>query len=342
MVDIPLKILIIRLSSIGDILLTTPFLRQIKSKYPKAEVDFIVKQEYKDLLRFNPRIDNLYTLETGSDSGVLRKIKKGLRIKAYDILFDLHNNLRSNYLRRGIGAKYIKKIHKNKLSQILLVKFKINSYRDIIPIPQRYLNVGKDFDIQDDNKGLELYWNQKINSSVDKKIEFGEGEPIICFAPGAAHYTKRWPKEHFNELCKLITNNTDFNIVLLGGKTDKDLGNYLEENNQVYNYIGKLDLLETANLMSRASALVTNDTGLMHMGTAVNIPVLALFGSTVKAFGFFPYRGQTMVLEKKDLSCRPCTHIGRDECPKKHFLCLQDINPSLVFENLHRLLDSDR
>jgi len=340
MADQPLKILIIRLSSIGDILLTTPFIRQIKKKYPSAQIDYVIKHEFKDLLAFNPHIDTLYSLNLKKDRKALKKLKKTLSARAYDIVFDLHNNIRSNYLRKGCRAGTTRKIHKNKLIQILLVIFKINIYKKIIPIPLRYLNVGADFHIKDDNKGLEFFWDQDTVKSIDDKIEFAKTESVICLAPGAAHYTKRWPKTHFRELCNTIEKKTDSKIVLLGGETDKELGNYLSQENHIYDFTGKLSLLETGNLMSRARALVTNDTGLMHLGTAVGIPVLALFGSTVQAFGFFPFRGRTKVLEVNDLSCRPCTHIGRSECPKSHFKCMEDIKSGQVFENLQDLLNS--
>jgi ADP-heptose:LPS heptosyltransferase len=142
MVDFPNTILILRLSSIGDILLTTPFIRQLKTRFPHALIDFVVKHEFEELLKFNPHIENLYTLDLKNDPASLKDLKLHLQEQSYDIFFDLHNNLRSNILRRGSGAKYIRKIHKNKIRQALLVYFKINIYREIIPIPQRYLNVG--------------------------------------------------------------------------------------------------------------------------------------------------------------------------------------------------------
>ena len=340
MADFPLKILIIRLSSIGDILLATPFIRQTKKKFPQARIDFIIKNEFKDLLEFNPHIENLYTLDLKNDSAALKEMKNILRANSYDVIFDLHNNLRSNFLRRGCGAKKTRKIYKSKLIQILLLYLNINIYKDIIPISIRYLEVGADFNIKDDDKGLEIFWDQDTINSVDKKIEFEKKDSFICLAPGAAHFTKRWPKEHFKELCEIVEKKTNFKIVLLGGEADKKLGNYLSQDNHVYDYTGKLSLLESANFMSRAKALVTNDTGLMHMGTAVDIPVLALFGSTVQAFGFFPFRGKSKVLEKNDLSCRPCTHIGRPTCPKDHFKCMYELYPEQVFRNLDILLNS--
>jgi heptosyltransferase-2 len=174
---------------------------------------------------------------------------------------------------------------------------------------------------------------------VDEKTDFIDNDSIICFAPGAAHFTKRWPKEYFKQLGKKIRERAKHKIIILGGETDRELGAFLSDNDQVYDYTGKLSLLETGCLMSRARGLVTNDTGLMHMATAVNLPVLALFGSTVKSFGFFPYRGRVKVLENSTLSCRPCTHIGRSECPKNHFNCMKEITPEQVFNNLQAILD---
>jgi lipopolysaccharide heptosyltransferase II len=339
MVDSSDKILVIRLSSIGDILLSTPFIRQLRKKFKNSQIDFVVRDKFKDLLKNNPHIDNLHILRLDA-ADALKNLKGKLQKISFDVIFDLHNNLRSNYLRR-IGTKRVLSINKSKFKQTILVYFKKNYYNKIIPIPQRYLNVAKTYDVKDDSEGLELYWEEDTVITAENKIKEaglkGTGK-YLCLAPGAGFYTKRWPAENFLRLIQLVNKEFNIPLVLLGGEDDRETGKYLEKKNLVYNFTGKLSLLETAYILSEGLALVSNDTGLMHMATAVKTPVLAIFGSTVREFGFFPFRSQSYVLENKELNCRPCTHIGRNKCPKNHFKCMVDISTEQVFETLKSFL----
>ena len=337
MVDEYNKILIIRLSSIGDILLSTPFVRQVRNQFRNAEIDYIIKDVFQDLIQFNPHINTIFPLHLYAGNKTLKKLKRQLKNRSYDIVFDLHNNFRSNYLRRGINAKKCRSIKKNKFKQTILVYLKKNLYNNIIPIPERYLRVAEDFDISDDGKGLELFWNEETKISTENKalkIGLNLSEPYLCLAPGAGFHTKRWPAENFEQLIGHICREFNYHIVLLGGEEDKELGRFLSAKDSVYDFTGKLTLVETGVVLSQGKALVSNDTGLMHMATAVNTPVLAIFGSTVQEFGFFPFRGESLVLENAELSCRPCTHIGRKKCPQLHFDCMLKISTEDVFEKL--------
>jgi len=339
MLDPPEKILIIRLSSIGDILLTSPFVRQVRKQFPDARIDYLIKEQFRDLMRFNPHISHLYAL-TVSNHDAEKKLKKELKQAGYQIVFDLHNNLRSNFFKRGINATSLRSINKNKLRQQLLVLFKINCYRRIQPIPERYLKVAEKYHVQDDKQGLEIFWQTDHEKTAAKKIRQA-GMPssvqYVCLAPGAAHHTKRWPVDYFATLSENIIRQ-GLKIALLGGEDDKQWGRVLAKKAKIFDLTGKLSLLETAVILSRARAAVTNDSGLMHMATAVNIPVVAIFGSTVREFGFFPYRSKSTVMENKELSCRPCTHIGRKSCPKKHFKCMIEIKSDDVYQALNQLI----
>jgi ADP-heptose:LPS heptosyltransferase len=164
-----LKILIIRLSSIGDILLSTPFLRQIKLKVTNAEIDYVVKKQYADLLRFNPNIDNLIEFDDRDRTHTLQMIRKQIRSQGYNYIFDLHNNWRSNYLRFGYPAGLRHRIKKDKVRQFWLVHFKKNIYKHIMPIPQRYLKVGQALGIEDDQQGLDMFWDGLENVKTELK-----------------------------------------------------------------------------------------------------------------------------------------------------------------------------
>ena len=337
----PAKILIIRLSSIGDILLSTPFIRLVRNRYPEAKIDFVVKRVYRDLLKFNPHIDQLYEISLNNGRSELSELKQSFKSNTYDVVFDLHNNFRSNYLKRHIGAGEIHSIHKGKFKQTLLVRFKFNLYKREITIPERYLGVAGDFGIKDDKKGLDLYWEGETQKSADAKAtSFGINldRPFMGLAPGAGFFTKRWPVPKFENLIELIRLKKDIQVVIFGGKEDRQIGRELTNQKNVFDLCGKLSLLETAALISKSKLIVTNDTGLMHMTTAVNTPVLAIFGSTVRELGFFPYRAEATVVENTKLSCRPCSHIGRHKCPKGHFKCMEDISVEQVYNALDQLI----
>lgn len=333
-----MKILIIRFSSIGDILLTTPFIRQVRSQFPQAQIDYVIKSKFSELIRYNPHLNNIY--EFGDPPAEpLNLLVKRINPEKYSIIFDLHNNIRSNIVRHRIHAKKKYHIRKNKFEQKLLIWFKKNLYGKITPIPERYLAVGEACGIQDDNKGLEFFWpkqtEQKLRESLSQ-TGLDLEKPIIGLVPGAGFFTKRWPLESFTELAKHISKS--YQIVVLGGKNETGLGEVLASNQKILNLAGKLSLLETGIAISLMNLVISNDSGLMHMATAVNTPVVAIFGSSVKELGFFPYRGKSIVLENMELNCRPCSHIGREDCPQDHFKCMREISPEKVYDSAMEIL----
>ena len=319
------KILIIRFSSLGDVLLTTPLIRTIKSLYPHLKIDFIVRKEYESTLVNNPHIDKLLTLERNYNN---TETRSQIIDSNYDLIIDLQNNLRSRRLIRNSSSKIVR-YKKPYLNRILLVNFKINRFKEIIPIPVRYANSIPDFVL--DNKGLELF----ISPTNFTKIK---EDNFIGLCPGSRHITKMWPKEYFielgNELIKM-----NYNIALIGGRDDLEICEEISSKIKgSINLSNNNDLLELAANMNKCKAIICNDSGLMHTALAVEIPVVSIFGSTVKEFGFFPYKGENIVLENNSLSCRPCSHIGLDKCPKNHLNCLTKISPAVVLEQSLKLI----
>lgn len=320
------KILIVRLSSLGDILLTTPLIRSLKKKYPTIEIHFLLREEYQDLLLNNPHISKLITIKR-EDSYL--KTKDVLSKYKYDFVLDLQNNLRSRVLTHSLHCR---KVRFKKLSwqKFLLVKLKVNMLSNAPAIPIRYASVIKGLEL--DKEGLELYTKEKQSESLRGAIN------LIGFCPGSRHFTKMWPKENFIELGKILIDN-GFNIVLFGGKDDHQLCGEIKSNlTKCIDLSNDNLILQTAADMKLCKAIICNDSGLMHTACAVGIPVVAIFGSTVKEFGFSPYSCKNLVLENKSLTCRPCSHIGKSYCPKKHFNCMREIKPQFVFNSLQKLL----
>jgi len=335
------RILIIRFSSIGDILLTTPFIRQVRTKFPQARIDYVIKEQFWDLIRFNPHINNIYKLKSESGIEGLKQLTEELQKNDYDYVFDLHGSLRSNFICKRLKNPTITKINKNKLNRALLVYIKWNRYKAVVPIPQRYLDVGKFAGISDDFYGLEIFWKdgvekKKTDILINNKIY---KKPYIVLVPGAGYFTKQWPVEYFKEFIKSFTEKRDEKIVLLGNKNEKALNETLLISKQVRNLSGKLSLLEAATIINDSKALLSNDSGMMHMAGAVNTPLVSVFGSTSRELGFFPYRSKSQVVENNELWCRPCSHIGRKKCPLSHFKCMRSLKPELVFEKFVNMME---
>ena len=323
------KLLIIRLSSLGDILLTTPLIRSIKIKYPDISIDFLLKDQYKDILLFNHYLSKVIEYKSGKNDKKI--LFNQIRNNNYDLIIDLQNNFRSWEIRRQLNAKSVK-FNKRTLDKFLLVKFKINKLKDAPQIPVRYSQSLSDFSL--DENGLDLFIPKNASAQLIDE------EKYIGFAPGSRHFTKMWLKEYYIELGNMLVKE-GYKVVLFGGKDDLQMCYYLStkiagsinlsNDNKVFNIAAD---------MKRCEAIVCNDSGLMHVACALRVPVLAFFGSTVKEFGFSPYKNKNVVMENEGLYCRPCSHIGRDRCPEKHFKCMKELTPESAFEKLKLLLNS--
>jgi heptosyltransferase-2 len=320
----PNKIAVIRLSSLGDILLSTPVIRALKQKYPNSEIDFIVKEQYKDAVKFNPNISNIIVYDPGN----VNSIKDEIKNNRYDIIIDLQNNFRSRALIKNIRVE-TKRFHKPSIKKFLLVRFKINLMRELKTIPQMYAEAA---DVQLDGNGLDLF----IPDNIEPQIEKGKSYIGIC--PGSKHFTKCWPQEYFIDLGNSLMSK-GLDVAVIGGKDDRDVCEYVSGQIKGSTILcNENDLFQTAANIKQCKAVICNDSGLMHTASAVGIPVIAIFGSTVKEFGFVPYHVRNLILENKSLSCRPCSHIGLPECPRKHFKCMMEISPNSVLENLLQVI----
>lgn len=316
------KILIIRLSSLGDLLLTTPLIRSIINKYPHLEIDFITRYEFSDALKYNPNLSNLFSYNKNGEN---KKLFEDLIGRNYDLIIDLQNNNRSAGIVQSL-SRPVAKFHKPNVKKFLLVNFKINMFKQLLSIPERYADAVKEVEL--DDEGLELFVPDKIKSRISKDKRH------VGFCPGSKHFTKMWPEQYFIDLGNKLKAEGK-KIILFGGKDDKKIcTNISSQIKDSIDLSGEDDLLQIAADMKNCEYIICNDSGLMHTACAADIPVVVLFGSTVIEFGFFPYKAQSLVLENNSLSCRPCSHIGKKSCPKKHFKCMKDLSPSFVHEKL--------
>ena len=297
-------------------------------QFPDIKIDMLIREEYADVIKLNPYLN--YKLFYKKKEEENNRLIEQLKNNQYELVLDLQNNLRSNKITSSLKTTKIK-FNKRSIDKFLLVNFKINRLRKAPQIPVRYSNAIQNFRL--DEKGLDLFKDKPANTVLIGKNN------LIGFCPGARHFTKRWPKEYFIELGNKLSQN-GFAIVLFGGKIDKGICEELHKaiSNSI-NLSNDDDLLQTAADMKLCKVIVCNDSGLMHTASAMDTKVMAIFGSTVKEFGFAPYNCANLILENNSLTCRPCSHIGRSECPKKHFECMKSIKPEFVFERLLRFLN---
>lgn len=314
------KVLVIRFSSIGDIVLTTPVVRCIKMQLEgEVELHYLTKVEFHGLLRNNPYIDRIHTIEKSTNE-VIEDLKK----EHFDYIIDLHKNLRSSRIKRRLNALSFS-FNKLNVEKWLLVNFKVNKMPDV-HIVDRYLDTCSAFGIENDGKGLDYFLPDNNEVVVELPNAFQKG--YIALVIGANHNTKRLPENRLIELIKKIHQP----IVLIGGKKDNPIARAIQEKTDqlIFNGVGNTSLDQSAYLIKKAELVISPDTGMMHIAAAFNKKIISLWGNTVPELGMYPYleegkKSNSKIFEVKDLSCRPCSKIGFDRCPKKHFKCMNQL-----------------
>jgi ADP-heptose:LPS heptosyltransferase len=319
------KFLIIRFSSIGDIVLTSPIARCIKKENSKYEVHYLTKYKFSELVTTNPHVDKVYTIQKNTS-----EIIQELKAEKYDAVFDLHNNIRSRLVTNALHAKTFR-FNKLNFKKWLLVNTKINKLPSV-HIVDRYLETIEKYGIKMDDEGLDFFIPPTTKINVDLKLN----NQYIALVIGGTHFTKKFPTDKIIELCNKLTQQ----VVLIGGKTEVDDAKNIisKTKGNVVDCCGKFSLLESAILIKNADVVISNDTGFMHIAAAFNKKIISLWGNTVPEFGMYPYlkdQSKNCMVQVQNLSCRPCSKIGFSTCPKKHFNCMNDINNQEIIDHLN-------
>ena len=330
------KILVVRLSSIGDIILTTPLLRSLRNAYPEAHITYLTKKPFEELLSGSPHIDELITFESGEGLKGLKKIKHHLRRQRYDLYLDIHKNWRSRYLRIGLGARKITSYRKLIFRRTMLVWFKINLYTSIKPVYERYFDAVKDLGIHYDGRGTEIQVPAEKSEKVRTMLSdagYTFDTPLVILCPSATYFNKRWKPEGFVETAQQLIREKSAYVVVHGGKEDIELCGHIASSigRNAVSMAGQLSLSGSAALLKYGTLVIANDSGLLHLAQSQKRPVIGIYGATTRELGYFPIEQDSTVIET-DLSCRPCTHNGLDKCPKEHFRCMNDIPAFKVIE----------
>ncbi len=329
------KKLLIRLSSAGDVLLTSPLLRLMKEREPGCEIHFLVKSQYADLIRLNPNVNRVHLVQDQPTSRQLEDTRQSLIGEKFEATLDLHNNFRSIYLRRGT-APDIRKVKKDIIKRAILVNAKLNLFSTVRSVALKYAQT-YDKSVTRVSRP-EIYLPSECVATADELWMSSGSEPqqAVFLCPGARHFTKRWPTAYWKEIAAKLQPHG--RVVLLGGPADAEACNNIQEGTSALNLCGKLSLTESTAMLRHASVVVTNDSYLMHAANALGKKVVAIFGSSVREFGFFPYGIENRVMEVSGLSCRPCSHLGLESCPRGHFKCMKDTLPAAVEEAAASLL----
>ncbi len=312
-----MKILVLRFSSIGDIVLTSPVLRCLKEQVPGAQVHFATKAEFAPLVAHSPHVDRVHVLNAD-----LRTLIAELKKEGFDHVVDLHHNLRTANIKRALGVK-AKSFPKLNIEKWLLVNFKVDRLPKL-HIVDRYLSTIAHLGVKNDNGGLELFIppNEEVDLASLPPVH-RSGYVALCI--GAAHYTKRLPDHRLIELAGKIVGP----IVIIGGREDSSSAQRIADaiGGRVFDATGRYSILGSASLIRQAKSVITHDSGSMHIASAFGKQTVSIWGNTVPAFGMGPYIPQhperAHVLEVADLPCRPCSKIGFDHCPKGHFRCME-------------------
>ena len=310
-----MKVLVVRFSSIGDIVLTTPVLRCLKQQMGAA-VHVVTKKPFQQLLVPNPHVDQLHVFERD-----IAECLPALKAERFDHVVDLHHNLRSFRLRLALGRPATR-FQKLNWEKWLMVRLKI----DRLPkrhIVHRYMEAVAGLGVRYDGAGLDHFIpaDQEVNPGA-----FELPPDFLAFAIGANHRTKRLPTERIVEICRRLRTP----VALLGGPSEQAEGELIRMAvpDQVVNTCGALSLHGSASLIRQSRAVITHDTGMMHIAAALHKPIYAIWGNTVPAFGMYPFYPDGMdantTLEVTGLPCRPCSKIGFAQCPQGHFKCMLD------------------
>lgn len=310
-----MKILVIRFSSMGDIIYTTPVVRCLKKQIKNAEIHFITKPAFKYIYDNNPYVDKLLLLKPS-----LAETIADIKAEGYDYIIDLHNNLRTAIikLRTGVRSATYKK---QTIRKWLNLKFNLK----LVPpthLVDRYMETVKFLGVINDGQPIDYYL--KTDHQLAALLPLSHQNGYVAFVIGATHFTKRMPNDKIISICRELKAP----VVLLGGEDVKANGDEIvaATGPDTYNACGKTSLDESVFLVSKARTVIGFDTGLTHIAEAFNVPIVSVWGGTVPdLLGVQPYRVKEIMVAGIELNCRPCSKFGLEKCPLGHFKCMNNI-----------------
>ncbi|KPJ52996.1 hypothetical protein AMJ39_06195 [candidate division TA06 bacterium DG_24] len=341
----PRKILIIRFGSLGDVVLVTPFIDAVRSRYPESSVALAVKGEYEDLFAADSRIDRLFSLggrtSSGRGAGMYYLLWQ-VRREGFDAAVDLQRNPRSILLSALCGARSRAGVRTERAGRRRLVQRKVRA--ELPHVVDRYRAALPQLAEVATDRRPRLVIGDGVRQRADELLAKGgvsEEDMLVGVAPGAGRATKRWPATKFAELGRLLVERANAGVVLVGDSDERGLADEVASavGGRAIVTAGRTTVGELAAVLARCRVLVTNDSGPMHVATGVGTPVVAIFGATTPELGFAPL-GERDIIVSRSLECRPCSLHGSERCPVGTFECMEGIEAQEVFEKTLSLIGS--
>ena len=308
-----MRLLFIRFSAIGDIVLASPALRCAKQQIPGVEIHFLTKKSMKAVTESNPYVDQFHYFDKDLSATI-----QELKACKFDYIIDLHKNLRTLRIRLAVGVPYLS-YNKLSVEKFLLTKFQVNRMADR-HISMRSVDTLAPLGVSYDGKGLDYF----VPSEVIQPVFFLEG--YVALVIGASYATKKLPLDSLKVLCSQIPHP----IVLVGGKEEVADGEALAllDPARIVNTCGAYSLHESALIVQKAKVVISHDTGMLYIACAFEKNVIAIWGATSPALQvepFMPIDSKAQVFQSivPDLPCQPCSNFGTKTCPKGHFACMK-------------------
>ena len=331
-----MRILIIRFSSFGDIILTTPVINEIINKYPDAVIEYLVYNNFSDAITMNPKILSSYHFDKkmNRDRKYIFSVIEILKMQNDDYVIDLHSKFLSQYMGKKISkesnAMYLK-YSKRKWWKSVLVKMRIIRYKADRSIVKSYFTAVKKLRINYVNGEIDFYFSNETETQMVEKYGL-KNRKYIVLAPGASKVTKEWI--YYEELANKLAAETDYDVVVIGGKED-----YLKvkEIQRIQNLAGKLNFKESGVILKYAKFAVTNDSGPFHIARAMKTKTIVIFGPTDPKM--FTYNEKTYLLTSRQ-DCSPCSLHGGKKCPKGHFKCMKELTHEKVYDKIIDKIDN--
>lgn len=324
-----MKVLFIRFSSLGDVLLTTPIIRTFRTHFSDAEIHFLTKKQFAPLLEYNPNIDELIRYDAENESMLQLIIR--LQKEHYTHIIDLHDKLRSALIKRFVKGKVITYKKKHEYRKSLLKD------RNLLPISSTvdlYASVLENFNLHPDKRKLDFFLPENEKAIAESLLQKTK-KKIITISPGASWFTKQYPTEYYKKIIQHFLDNYDARIVIIGTEQEKNLTAELASvsEHEILNLGGRTTLIESAIIIKHSDLFISGDCGPMHIAAALEVPQIAIFGPTHPKLGFAPLNPNAEVLTL-NLDCSPCSLHGNKSCPKGHFKCMKDLSPEMVIQKI--------
>lgn len=309
----------------GDVLLTTPVIRAVKQRWPNAEIHFLTKPQFAVLVKNNPYIHLIHCYKDNFQDTI-----KELRSVDFDLIIDLHKNLRTTLIKSLLGIRSVS-FQKLNIEKWLTVNTKAN----VLPkvhLVDRYFDSLRKFGIENDQAGLDYFFSDNVTHfTLELPVKY------IAWIIGGNYFTKRFPS---NKIVN-IAHQINLPLVLVGGKDClQEAENICKEDSSIMNFCGKTDVETSARIINSAELVISNDTGMMHLATALKKKIISIWGNTIPEFGMYPYlpsKIQNVVIQARNVECRPCSKLGFSACPKSHFKCMNAIDEQEVVSAIHQL-----